>query len=535
MTNGIITEPKQNRDKLHDDPTVDDMLNDDLIREHYRNNRILQPKITRAAELLKREPNRLVRVTTLRTAVDAILADEGKGRVNVFVSYKMKDKEDARQIVDALSELTRGRLKITWADAFTGSDLLHEKIRNAVLEAHWFILILPDPSDDWDWCLFETGLFRGSMHSNRLNKVFCLHHFANNQPEQINEFLSVVARPDDPSAISKMLSTICHEEDFFPGMGKLCASVTPSEISKAATTINKVIFPPQRKKQRTRKRFEPFVRIRWNVPEGQDIENSSPEDIEKLLNDAAFDWRSDEDPGTNDDGRGIFGWTDQPLTWGRLVSDVMKPGMDRRWIEELCSAIKQAAMGRAFIPIQATFQAANQKKSMYRPILYGAEKSVDGSIAAFLIVFVTDVGGTATDTTKIPINGYAELISSIRLGYRFRWEVVEPFRNLRDTRDVMALKETMDRVMGESKSRGQHKLEELANFFGDKHDRVDELYGIFVNTLGEISKAIEQKDTQGIARILTNFAPANQEYLTLSTAAFAKMNEKIFNEMTALG
>ena len=109
---------------------------------------------------------------------------------------------------------------------------------------------------------------------------------------------------------------------------------------------------------------------------------------------------------------------------------------------------------------------------------------------------------------------------------------MEPFKDIRDMNNVTALEEALQRVMGESASRGEHNLEELAGFFGKNVDRVGQLYRVFMDAIGELRNAIKRRDTQHIQGILTGFAPANQEYLKLSTAAFAQMNEEIFSDMT---
>ena len=42
------------------------------------------------------------------------------------------------------------------------------KIREEIHRANWFILLLPDPSEDWDWCLYETGMFEGDLDNGEL-------------------------------------------------------------------------------------------------------------------------------------------------------------------------------------------------------------------------------------------------------------------------------------------------------------------------------------------------------------------------------
>jgi mannose/fructose/N-acetylgalactosamine-specific phosphotransferase system component IID len=75
----------QNTDKRHDERELDKILKHPLIDKLYRKNESQRRKIERAVEFLKDEPNS---IGLVKTAVDAILADEAKGKVNVFFSHK---------------------------------------------------------------------------------------------------------------------------------------------------------------------------------------------------------------------------------------------------------------------------------------------------------------------------------------------------------------------------------------------------------------------------------------------------------------
>ena len=87
-------------------------------------------------------------------------------KLSVFFSYKKTDEDAANAIVAILKLYSGGKLEITYMADFgrenVGKDY-REKIRQAVERANWFILLLPDPSEGRDWCLYETGLFEGDI------------------------------------------------------------------------------------------------------------------------------------------------------------------------------------------------------------------------------------------------------------------------------------------------------------------------------------------------------------------------------------
>ena len=454
--------------------------------------------------------------------------------------------------------LTGKKLAVTWAEDFQHGDPLTEKIRTAISGAHWFILLLPDPSEDYDWCLFETGLFTGpgQIRPNRLHRVFCLHNQAIEPPEQIHHLLTIVARPGDHSEIEKFLRNICLDYDFFPGMGQLHLMSTDA-ISAAAKRINEAILPPA--PQLNRRRFEALVRIHLKDPhafkrkkdlsreeiqklkklrnartlEAEDrvIINALTQENIKILNQAIFKPLAPFDRnGTNEKALTIFGKTEEPPNWGRLVSNVKTS----RWAGELCFAIKDYVSNDTVTPIQATFTAANEAKSVIRPILYAADRIPDsGPIDAFLIIFVEDVSAPViSPNIKIPVAGYVQLASSIRLGYRFRWEVVEPFRSIREVSQIPELRDALHRVIKESLSRNALELDNLFKLFekAEEARRVRELYLIFMTTVQNLETLLEDKNVEDIKKTLNKFASENQEYLKLATSLFANMNAELYHK-----
>lgn len=523
MANGTAKNPESKVTSLTQRQTaVDNILADPEVATILRGHSDKSEDIRNAAEYLVQRTKAVQQygpiVHGLREAAHAI-ANE---KIKIFISHKTTDEEAAKTIETRLSALGGKHIEVNYAPNLTFGLPWPDQLREQVRVAHWFILLLPDPSFDWDWVLFETGMFRAQMVPG--NRLICLHHETADPPNQIAEFHAVKAQQEK---IVELLKDLFTRPNAVPGM-KPINPKADKLLTETAKEIRELVSPPH---DRRRHRFEPFVRIKSNLPtDPQELKDLALEGIEKLLNEATLDWISDQDPGTNRRALDIFGkLPPQPQTWGQLVSKVAKKeGADPRWLEELCAAIKEAAKRDRFAPIQATFRAADEHKKVYRPILYAVERFPDGLIAAFLVVFVEDVGGTVTEPTHVPKKGYVELISSIRLGYRFRWEVVEEYRQIRDSKEIPGLKAALERVMKEDESRGEHDLGELHRFFRrGQAARVERLRGMFVDCVQNLGVLIAREDTEGLRKLLTNFASANQEYLKLSTGRFAEMNEEL--------
>jgi hypothetical protein len=108
-------------------------------------------RITQAAELLVEKDDAL---KALKKLLPALTEKE----IYVFFSYKKKDELTAKTLVDLLRSKSAGKVKITYQKEFTEDYVgkrWRAKIGEEIHRANWFILLFPDLSDDWDWCLFS--------------------------------------------------------------------------------------------------------------------------------------------------------------------------------------------------------------------------------------------------------------------------------------------------------------------------------------------------------------------------------------------
>ena len=483
--------------------TVNEILNDPKIKEIVDRNPQIEKNVERAAEILIEEPHPFA---ATRESICGII----NNKIDVFFSYKSKDEKTARKVVEQLRVFAGDKLRITYAADFprdAGTNW-SKKIRESIKKAQWFILLLPDPSADWDWCLFETGMFRGKMVSDKVNRLFCLHHPDVQPPPQIKEFQAIKAEVDNVQSFLKMVYL---DKDPIPGMDPINPYITTDLLEGIAETIANAISPPMPLLKRSH--FERYVMLK--------IENPDQLQCPDALNSATI-------LETDDLTLNLFGKRRVPETWGKLVENVVDSECENRWLIELCESIKKAANNTLFKPIQATFENYGRGKN-YLPILTAMDERTDGSIEDFKILFVEEVSARIYNK-HIPKSIQA-LMTSLRLAYRLRWELIERFNNIEITKEhIQQFKDILELIENEGRSRGLVDPSKLcANFNQEESNEIVDMYKKWWELRndrndGELDNAIENEDGEKIQQLLPIMAGINHRFLNLAAIRLQELS-----------
>jgi hypothetical protein len=490
-------EPEKNSDR------VDAILSDSKVKDILERFPSYRERIQKAAQILAKEEN------AVKATLEAARAIINR-RINVFFSYKSQDEDSAREIVEELRFYAAEKLKITFAGEFPeeipGARWSRE-IRDAIQKAHWLILLLPDPSVEWDWCLFETGMFSAHMVSDKVNKLICLHHPAHTKlPPQINDFQAVKA---DPADIEAFLTKIFVKDHPVPGMEAINPAVK-KRLPEIAAKIVRAVKP--RHIRLDRQILDRYVLVK--IPDARNL--SGPEDL-----DAAQILEID------DQTLGLFGKVGMPRTWAELIENVVAEDADNRWVREIAAAAKKAAGKNAFGPIQATFKGVNSGK-LWRPLLHAIDRSGSDTIESFMILFLEEVGVGLTH--HIPETTQA-LISCLRLTFRFRWEIINRYKADMTADQIQELKDSLDRIETEGKSRGNLNPEMLIKSFGPDQAvsaKIEAMFNKWAEyrndeRTGKLDLAIRDKNVEEIMRILNKVAVMNAEFVTLAIERIEKL------------
>ena len=483
-------------------PNADEILINPFIADWLGSHQGAASEVRKAAEILANKPDGLEALKKLLPALERKV-------IYVFFSYKAKDKQAAIEVVKLLRTYSAEKLKIAYQAEFTKEitgQQWRRKITEEVCRANWFILLLPDPSDDWDWCLYETGLF--DRQANSGDRLICLHHPDTQIPDPIKDYHHVPANISD---VEQLLRMVYLEDNPIPGLAAL-NPFAESEITSIATKIVDAIRPPTRRLVHLV--YEPWVVL--NVENAGQLEKQ--DDLDSAIIEDA-----------NEDALSIFNFSVQPRTWGQMRSEIKEADGDSRWREEMFHVIRRISQGRKFYPIQAVFKSDNGQ--IYRPVLYAIDRVGDsGPIRVFHINFTEDVA--AIDSSAIPLE-LSRLAMLLRFSFRFRWEVLERFAGKAiNVEDVERLDIALRRMKKDWESRGIGDGVQILQLVSeDKRQRVLEMLVAWEKVKnsdgsGDLDVAIKNKDAKACSEILKGFLAMNQEFLEMTADRF---NELVMN------
>lgn len=480
--------------------TVEEISADPEVRFLMENYQGATKQIKAAIQQLSKKEDGLA-------AMKKILPALRDRKLHVFFSYKKKDEKTASAIVDILRQYGAEKLEITYMADFTeeiAGKSWRGKIRNEVCRANWFILLLPDPSEDWDWCLYETGLF--DRQPTSADRLICLHHSDIKIPSAIREYHAVPAKA---SEIIKFLRMVFVNKNPIPGMDPINKYIE-KKLPSIASEIADAIRPPI--KEIEHRIYEPYIKLQIENP--TDLQNKADLDKALVLE-------------ISQEALKIFGRWEKPRTLGELRKGIKESPSNGRWREELFHVIRKITDGRIFTPIQAVFHTQDDK--IYRPVAQAIDKvKGEDEIKAFHITFSEEIG--ALDTSAMP-HGVETLATMLRLAFRFRWEVLEKFGKGRFAKkDIARLTNVLQRIEQDAESRGIMEQDvDMSFFLETQQKRVVEMYEYWytlrdpVGETGELDIALNNKDAKKITAILTKMVPINQEFLEMAATRFSDL------------
>jgi TIR domain-containing protein len=126
----------------------------------------------------------------------------------IFLSHRSKDALAAGQLRAILEGLDDSdALRVVVSEAFPKGDDWRTSIHKELAQADRFVLLYTDPSQKWDWCLYESGFFTGA----RLNrpkpsaKFITLHAVDVEPPSPLMQWQTVKG---DAAAIRELLEEL---------------------------------------------------------------------------------------------------------------------------------------------------------------------------------------------------------------------------------------------------------------------------------------------------------------------------------------
>ena len=235
---------------------------------------------------------------------------------------------------------------------------------------------------------------------------------------------------------------------------------------------------------------------------------------------------------SNDASMELFGLIgDAGRTW-RDICNAARKKADTRWLGQLQQCVYLASRNEVFRPVQAIYHT---DRGSYQPQLAKKEIDPDGT-ARFHVHFVETVVAPLTEVQ----NDFGLLATLLRLGLRFRYEVLERYQKLARAaradpgsrqaaeQELLGhLRSAIEIIETDALSRGAENIdrEAVAALFEHQEDQDEmaELQDAWDESRAQLFKDDPSPTAQEVDDIITRMREMNFRFMRLATRRFHEM------------
>jgi hypothetical protein len=368
----------------------------------------------------------------------------------IFISHRAEYGHLVGELKKAIETTSNKKITVFISEELQGAENWRAKIKSELEKAESLFLVYGAPNEDWTWCFYEAGYF---AHIDAYR-------------ERPGESIYCIARPKvPPPGPLNDLQMVTNSEKLIDGL------IAVYDRNKVKYDVSDLRNDIGRAAKGLFSKLEDF----FSYPH-----------VCVTANDAAFGTGKDVPASAVLKGERalmtqLFGIGTDEVTWGEIANpDAMERTEQERfffskWVAETRKIILAARENRFVAPQTVLVTRGGPR---YRFLLFQGRKQGDGSyFCEFLLI--NEVGGPALGLSQQQL----ALLTSIRLGFRFRFELFGRFPNkpseLSGQEIASRIKEIpqiMDGLTTESSARGNLTLEDLQGAFETSEaDRIAEL------------------------------------------------------------
>jgi hypothetical protein len=362
------------------------------------------------------------------------------------------------------------------------------------------------------------------------DRLICIFHPSIKPAGPLNEFDRVVAEPD---SILKMYRTLLCEPGAIPGMKPINPNLTDGDLLPHVAALIAQIQPTPKLKRRyytsyldLRLHSDKPISSRDSLLESHVIASLNMKGLfgTALLNDQDILEETDiEIPSDTN-----------PILLSDVVDFVHLEDDNSEWLDALAHALENVFQKHTPETIDTVFRGADRR--LYVPILQAIrQRSHDGSLVSAHIVFYEKITGPLL---RAPRNLEA-LAIALRLGYRFRWEIIEVFCNMTNKTEIAELRRVLERMERESRQRSLMRPDaESASDFRklplvqafDTNDQ-ETVIGMYIGFLefrnkegtGRLDIAIAKKQPDDIVDCLAELKIMNRKFMRIGAKRYSQL------------
>ena len=455
-------------------------------------------------------------------------------KFRVFISHKHGDHEFAAAVDEALRSLSPTlECFVSGSNISAGTEWNHE-IRDALRKSHVLILLFTNPSQNWDWCLYEAGLFTRLDHED-VHSVVSLFHSDGVAPRVLENLQGVRARQ---SEIAVFLESLCKSTWLVSDdwrRGALNSDILPERVDAAAKQIERA-FPDTV----TPAAQHPCHRVVLDLSGATESWDRIPDDARVVEGSTATEMFT----------LSLFQVASgsRTRTWGELVAAV--GGQDAPWRRQLDRRFAAALRGELFPPTTATLRAfalEERHRRHYRPIIYEIDRAPSSTGGA-----AAESAGARPATTAEPARSSRPLgvtivldpqmapaplagsaLNLARTHARFAAEVFDVFCETVAPRSESAsnvfseVQEAFQVIYEEAERNCVFEFGELEHVFGDKYQgsAAQQLNDRWDTKRAQLDEALAAWDAGAVENLLDQMRDINRHCSLAATQRYLHVLE----------
>ena len=388
----------------------------------------------------------------------------------VFISHRAEYAKQVRALKNVIQDCSNGKIRVFISEDIPHSDDWRKSIESRLRDTSSLLLVYGTPEEDWSWCFYEAGFF-AALPAGETNRrgIYCIIRPNVPVPGPLSH-LQAVTGPDD------LIDAV---QDIYSTNGVECDS---GELRESTEKVCRQLYSRLEKYK-----GHPRVYLTIKQPNLDDLSEIPPSAT--LSGDELI--------------LGLyFGLNKQSAEWHEIVeseSDLEDP-VDQiffeKWLHETQDSILKARKGR--IQVAQTILIARGGVSRCRFLLDEARIQPDGDYVCVFLV-INEVGGPPGGLSKQEL----AVLTSIRMGLRFRYELIEAFRNLpldglsaaERRKRVEDIRDIMNNLMTEADTRGYFAPGDFFGAFeGLEKERLQQLIGKWPTIQQAINESLGVSD-----------------------------------------
>jgi hypothetical protein len=352
----------------------------------------------------------------------------------IFISHRTAYGAVARALKRVIETASHGKIDVFISEEIPLGNEWRHSIEKHLREGQSLFLIYGAPYEDWSWCFYEAGYFTAVNPPPSDRKIYCLIRPDVTKPNPLSHLQMVTG---NEQLIKELIDLFRRNAITFDEV----------QLRELAGKLEQGLFGQIRE-------FEGYPRIYFGASDAEFAEGRIPATAaftgdSNVLGDLftvqapSVPWGTIEELANSEDGKKIFMY---------------------KWLEEMARITLAARKGRFIAPQCVLIGRGGMR---YRTLLHRARIQGDGMCRCEFLA-IPEVGGPATGLPKKQL----ALLTGIRMGYRFRSEVIQKFSDGVDTLSakerqlrIQQIPRTIEDLTVESTTRGNITRDDFLDAF----------------------------------------------------------------------